>query len=297
MLSFRRAVRVPALDAAREVHFLLHSGLRAYVVRARGVAIEKRLLVGTRLAPTAGARHLVQVVLAGRLRLGHGGREAWLGPGEVSLQAHGFPDERWEGARFEAVVVEWTAPWCSGRVDAWTTGRLGPRDLARIAGWAATVVDRELAPDRGAAHVAELLAVLASAGIPIARAEAPGLIEAVPPAARDLAAALSARLSNLEQRPMLIDLETALGRSARHLRRGLSAFDRYYGFPGGPSWHQLLHWWRLSMATTLMTATGATTERVGAALGYGSPRSFCLAMAHAGLPSPGRIAAAVERMR
>lgn len=74
-------------------------------------------------------------------------------------------------------------------------------------------------------------------------------------------------------------------------------FHRYYDFPGGSSWQRILHWWRLLMATTLMTARGATTELVAAALGYGSPRSFCLAMAEAGLPSPGRIARTEELLQ
>jgi AraC-like DNA-binding protein len=95
---------------------------------------------------------------------------------------------------------------------------------------------------------------------------------------------------------MLVDLETTLGRSSRHLRRGLGELHRIYDFPGG-SWHQLLHWWRLTVATTLMTARDATTELVAGVLGYGSPRAFCLAMAQAGLPSPGRIARTAEQMR
>ncbi len=81
-----------------------------------------------------------------------------------------------------------------------------------------------------------------------------------------------------------------------HLRRGLSELHRAYDFYGG-SWHRLRQWWRLSMATTLMTAPGATTELVGDVLGYGSPRSFCLAMAQAGLPSPGKIARAAAQLR
>src|SRR5262245_52019920 len=118
MLAFRRVVRDPLPDTAREVHFLLHSALRAYVVRTRGVAIEKRLFAGTRLAAAPGQRHLAQIVLAGRMRLADGGRERWLEPGDLSLQPHGFPDERWEGDAFEAVVLEWTAPYASAPLAA-----------------------------------------------------------------------------------------------------------------------------------------------------------------------------------
>lgn len=46
-----------------------------------------------------------------------------------------------------------------------------------------------------------------------------------------------------------------------------------------------------------MTAPGATTELISEVLGYGSPRAFCLAMAQAGLPSPGRVARAVKELR
>lgn len=95
---------------------------------------------------------------------------------------------------------------------------------------------------------------------------------------------------------MLVDLERELGRSGRHLRRGLGELNQLYALPGG-SWHKLLHWWRLTLATTLMTAPGATTELISEVLGYGSPRAFCLAMAQAGLPSPGRVARAVKELR
>jgi hypothetical protein len=296
MLSFRRIMRVPRIEAAREAHFLLHSGLRAYVVRSRGVAVEKRLFLGTELMVDYGGRHAVQVVLSGRMRVGDGSRERWLEAGEVSLQRRAFSDERWEGERFEVLVLEWTPAWGEGECPEWSVDRVAPIDRARLAAWAARVVDEELLPDAAAAHLAALLEVLARAGIPVRRAAALDLIEEVPAAARHLVAPLGASLSNLGGRPMLVDLETALGRSARHLRRGLSELHRYYDFYGG-SWHRLRHWWRLSMATTLMTAPGATTELVGDVLGYGSPRSFCLAMAQAGLPSPGRIARAVTELR
>lgn len=296
MLWFRRVMRVPQLDASREAHFLLHSGVRAYVVRARGVSVEKRLFASTKLVQSHGTRHALQIILAGRMRLAHAGRERWLLPGDVSLQAWGFPDERWEGERFEAIALEWLPSWSEGRLDEWTTGKLAPRELERLAAWGQTIVEEELVPERAAAHLAELLRLLASAGLPIRRAEAPELIDPLSPAARQLSSALSASLANLSQRPMLVDLERALGRSGRHLRRGLAELNQLYALPGG-SWHMLLHWWRLTMATTLMTAPGATTERISVVLGYGSPRAFCLAMAQAGLPSPGRVARTVRELR
>lgn len=303
-------MRVPRLDVAREAHFLLHRGLRAYVVRAHGAIVEKRLFLGTELLLDHRGRHAVQIVLSGRMRLAHGGRETWLSPGDVSLQRWVFPDERWEGEPFEAVVLEWTPAWSSGpwpeatsgdapETNEWMVDRMSPRELERLAQWSATVAESELSPDRAAAHLAALLELLASAGLPVRRADPqnPGeLIEPVSAAARHLAAPLSASLSNLGQRPMLVDLEHALGRSSRHLRRGLSELLHCYDFYGG-SWQRLRHWWRLSMAATLMTAPGATTELVGDLLGYGSPRAFCLAMSQAGLPSPGRIARLVAAMR
>ncbi len=300
MLSFRRVMRVPQLAAAREAYFLLHSGLRAYVVRASGVTVEKRLLLGTELLLDHGGRHAVQVVLSGRMRLAHQGRERWLLPGDASLQRWVFPDERWEGEPFEAVVLEWSQAWRSDEPAQWNTDwkidRLPPRDLERLARWSAELVHTELSPERAAAHLAQLLELLSCAGLPVRRAAAAELVEAIAPAARHLAAPLGASLSNLGGRPMLVDLEAALGRSSRHLRRNLAELHRTYDFYGG-SWHRLRHWWRLSMATTLMTARGATTEGVSDLLGYGSPRAFCLAMAQASLPSPGKISRAVTAMR
>jgi AraC-like DNA-binding protein len=367
MLLLRRTMAMPG--AAREVHFLLRDGLRAYALRTRGVVVEKRLFAGTGLAHPTTPRHAIQIVLAGRMRLAHGGRSAWLAPGDVSLQPGGFQDERWEGdPHFEAVVVEWAPAWGDRTVDAWTTGRLDRPTLARVAAWGAalaaapfaaapfaavpfaapfTAASSAAAPfaaapfavaplaaapfaaalferaarepgaahaaspragkgathavspraGTGAAHAAALLAALADAGLPLRRAEPAELAAPLPAAAHDLASAMSASLSNLQGRPMMIDLEHRLARSARQLRRAVAAFHRYYDFPGGTSWHRILHWWRLSMATSLMTAPTATTERVAATLGYGSPRAFCLAMAQAGLPSPGRIARTVADLR
>lgn len=327
-------MRVPQLDAAREAHFLLHRELRAYVVRARGVAVEKRLFIGTDQLLDYRGRHGVQIVLSGHMRLAHQGRERWLSPGDCSLQRVVFPDERWEGETFEAVVLEWTPAWsscawprasseaadgslhsprdtsgrsffeaASGDSDDWSVSRLAAPELARLSAWAHTLVESELCPERAAVHLTALLELLGSAGIPVRRPDptrpaelVDQLIEPLSPAARQLLAPLSASLSNLGRRPMLVDLESELGRSSRHLRRGLSELLRAYNFHGG-SWHSLRHWWRLQMATTLMTARGATTELVGDLLGYGSPRAFCLAMAQANLPSPGRVARAVASLR
>ena len=294
MLWFRRAVAVPALAATRAASFVLHRGLRAYVVRTSGIVHEKRLYRGTPLAGATDRRRVVQVVLDGRLRLDDGARTAWLEAGMVSAQPHGFPDERWEGSPFIALVVEWEPP-PGERPPPWIVARLGAIDRARAHAWAAQLEAASAPPVAAAALVVELLAWLRGHGIAVApvddRLDAP-----IAPATRALADALGAALSDLAARPMLVDLERTLARSARHLRRDFAAFDRYYAFPGGASWHRVLHRWRLSVATSLMTAPGATTEGVAATLGYGSPRAFCLAMHQIGLPSPGAIAAAAARL-
>ncbi len=295
MLWFRRAVIVPALTAARAASFLLHRGLRAYVVRTRGLVHEKRLYRGTPLVGGTDRRRVVQLVLDGWLRLDDGARTAWLDAGALSMQPHGFPDERWEGEPFVALVVEWE-PAPGERAPPWTVARVGAIDRARACAWAAQLEAADAPPAAAAALLLELLAWLRSLGIATPLVDAAALDAPIPPSTRALAGALGAVLSDLAARPMLVDLERALARSGRHLRRDFAAFDRYYAFPGGTSWHRVLHRWRLSVATSLMTAPGATTEGVAAALGYGSPRAFCLAMHQAHLPSPGTIAAAAARL-
>lgn len=294
MLWLRRAVTVPSLAAARSVSFLLHRGLRAYVVRTRGVVHEKRLYRGT---PLVGAttRRLVQIVLAGRLRLDEGARTAWLDAGSISSQPHGLDGERWEGEPFVALVVDWE-PAPGERAPPWTVARLSAAELARARAWAETLEAASAPPGAAAALTIELLTWLRSLGETPPLCEAATLLAPVPRATRALAGAFGAALSELSGRPMLVDLERALARSGRHLRRDFAALDRYYAFPGGTAWHRVLHHWRLSVAACLMTAPGATTEGVAAALGYGSPQAFCLAMHQAGLPSPRAVAAAAARL-
>jgi hypothetical protein len=294
MLWLRRAVTVPSLAAARSVSFLLHHGLRAYVVRTRGVVHEKRLYGGTALGG-ATARRLVQVVLAGRLRLDDGARTAWLDAGSISSQPHGLDGERWEGEPFVALVVDWE-PTPGERVPSWTVARLSAAELTRARAWAETLEAATAPPGAQAALTLELLAWVRSLGETPPERDTASLLAPIPPATRALAGAFGDALSELAGRPMLVDLERALARSGRHLRRDFAALDRYYAFPGGTSWHRVLHQWRLSVATCLMTAPRATTEGVAAILGYGSPRAFCLAMHQAGLPSPGAIAAAAARL-
>lgn len=298
MITFRRVTRAPSLGAAREVHFLLHSGLRAYVIRAQRVTVEKRLHRGSVLPGTRGSRHLFQIVLSGRMRLAHEGREVWLEPGDTSLQARGIEDERWEGDTFEAVVLEWSAGSCGAApVHGWTLGRMDARDTNRVLKWAESTAHDDLSPERAAQHTAALIDLLRGMGVPLARPEPSALVEPVSASTRRVAAALGRSLSELHVRPMMVDLEAELGRSARQLQRAITSFSRYYDYPGGSSWKHLLHCWRLAMGTTLMTAPRATTESVAHALGYGSPQSFCLAMAQARLPSPGRIASATKHLR
>ncbi|MBL8625154.1 MAG: hypothetical protein JNK64_27840 [Myxococcales bacterium] len=294
MLSFRRATWAPALAAGRGAYFLLHPALRVYVVASHGLTHEKRLYAGTTLAHAPGRRQLAQLVLDGALRLGDGAATRWLGPGELSLQPRSLPDERWQGARFAALVVEWT-PAPGAIVPRWTTGALAPALVAWSRAWSEALIAAPPATADAARATAALLDRWRAAGVPLPALDAAALAPPVPPAIRTLATALGDALSDLAARPMLVDLEARCARSGRHLRRELADFDRYYGFPGGTSWHRVSRWWRLSMATCLMTARGATTEGVAAALGYGSPQAFCLAMAHAGLPSPGQVAAAAAR--
>jgi transcriptional regulator GlxA family with amidase domain len=157
----------------------------------------------------------------------------------------------------------------------------------------ATSAARIASSDDPSDDVTRVLQRLRAIGLPLEQVDPRALVESVPDPIVRLSRALDVALSNLSEQPMWIDLASPAERSQRQLQRSIARFNERFGF-AGRSWRETRDRRRLTIGVPVMTASGARTEQVAAALGYGSPSAFCRAFAHAGLASPGNIARAAR---
>ena len=297
MILSHRSVGVSELGARLETHAAVCSYFRAHVVVREAVVSEDSLLLRAFGRRGVVGRPILTVLLEGRARLTVGDVVRWLEPGDVSVvPTKSSVVMRQEGPRYRSVVLEWDpgAPLAAGTVGQFASARLEERAVTaavRFAERIPVVTDGAV----GAREVAALLGALALAGLPVAAAPEGSLREEVDPRTAALAAALDALHSNLHGSPMLVDLDAALGLSARHVNRVVASYNARYGF-NASGWRDTRNRWRLMMGATLMTAPGATAEQVALAVGYASGATFSRALSLAGLPPPGAIARAVAAL-
>jgi AraC-like DNA-binding protein len=298
MLRSNRVVQFPELGASLETRALVHEDYRLHLVRNRRVVCEDALVKRAFERKGAVGRPVLTVVLAGRARLRlDGGAARWLEAGEFALlPSKAALTMRTEGEQYASIALEW-APGTLAARPALSFGRLSPAALAALARCMPAVSTDDRVPvERTAAAFSSLLAVLRAEGLPLAPMRGHDLIEPVSASTAQLSRTLDALLSRLDERPMAVDLDTALGLSARHISRLVSAFNARYGF-NADGWRDTLRRRRITVGAALMSATGARTERVSASLGYSSPTAFCRAMAEAGLPAPGAVAREVHALQ
>ena len=287
-VRYQRAVRMAELGAARDLVTMRRPGLRCYVVRSRGLVVESRMFGACRLpllaafgdAPTVA--HLT-VPLEGELVVRRGGRERLVGVGQALLDPGYVVDERWEGRRFAALCVEWTAAHGEAATAAELT--VSPADLAALAAFAADLRADEV----GDGDVAPLLGRLRGLGLPLFAAHAVALGPA-PLAAIELARAFSAVHTQLDRHPDVLDLEALLGVSSRHIRRQLQALGPWWVLPRS-DWRGSLRRTRVLLAPSLSTVRGASVERIAGALGYRSAPALLHALDAEGVPPPSRTRA------
>lgn len=289
MIISRRRTALRELGASLATYALVHSAFRLHIVVNEGVVSEDRLSL--RAFDRKGYLHrpMLTVVLEGRARLEQDGMCRWLEAGDVSV----LPNKnavamRQEGARFESLAVEWDPGTLGARPTEWSVSRLPAEAITRLKPHVRAVAAHGLDGERAAARFAAIVTLLRESGAPLGRAEPGDLVEAVPEPMRVLSGALDATLSDLSRRPMMIDLHRMLGTTPRHLLRLVTAFHASYGF-GATGWRDALNRRRLLHGAAMMTARGATSERVAMAVGYGSPAAFWHGLAQAGLPSPGTV--------
>jgi methylphosphotriester-DNA--protein-cysteine methyltransferase len=260
---------------------LAHSRARLQAIDETRVISEDRLL--SRVSPRFGrvARPFAIFLLEGRARVSTAGRHLWMSPGElVVVCAKGAAQVRTEGAR--TLSFEWDSDWL-GDVD-FDVHRFSAGELSAIFRGAFEGCD-------AAALFLATIAELRQAGLALRTPS--DFAEDTPERMHALTRALDEVLSNLEEQPMLSDLEARFGLSTRQLHRTIAEYNERYGFDV-MSWIDARNQQRLSVAVKLMTVPGASVERVSCAVGYRRPTAFARALASAGLPSPSRIAEEVR---
>lgn len=284
MLRTTRVHRFAALDACFEVHAAVQADLRVHAIAARRLVSDDAVLLPV-FPRTGPDRGFVTVILEGRalVRTAEGKRR--LAPGDTFH----LPSKLGFQWRFEADPV-----YRSLVVDV---GIERP-DVPVDPGWAPPLVEpaetlwralRE-GSDPVMPAVAAYLAHLAAAGAPFTP---PPLDGDVPPGLAAVSAALDAQICDLSTRPMQVDLEARLGRSPRQVSRLVRALHRRYGF-NADGWIDARNRHRLMLAAALLADPERRVRDVAAAVGYGSPQSMARAFAHAGLPAPRDVAAAIR---
>jgi hypothetical protein len=166
---------------------------------------------------------------------------------------------------------------------------IDPRDLSRIGQALRGIIHPQATHDTLLGNVGELFKIFGSLGIMDGERSPREVVIPPPPRVERIGRAIDGVLSRAGTRPMVVDLTRALDCSERQARYLVSEYVGAYALQGVTEWRTLVNVWTTYLAGLLMTAPGATTERVAALLGYGSPNAFCHALTNAGLPSPGEM--------
>jgi hypothetical protein len=280
MLSSHRCTGVTRLGAFLETHALIHRRFRIDITRNQNVVADERPWLRSFRRKGYTSRPVLVLVLEGRSWIEYDGRPLLVDPGStVFLPCKLGMVVRSEGARFLGLAVEWDPGTLGGVGPASATvGRLPATDLHVLR----AVVDALTAGPRDSAEAREIFSSMVGAlqrgGAPLRVPGSEMLSDAQGPRVwQGVRTALDRSLSDLCARPMIVDLQDALGASPRHLQRLIASFHAQYGFDAG-GWRDALRRRRMLVGTALMTAPGASTDVVSRALGYGSTTAFCHAL-------------------
>lgn len=285
MIRSRRTLS--ALGAHHEVVAWIEKHARLHVMRTQQLTCDDLLYQLAFGRTDAGSRSLVTLVLSGTLWLERGDDRFCCDAGSgVYLPTKGALSVRTEGETYESLVLEWDGVG-AGSVQSlsFEVGRL--RALARA------VCARQAPCPALLGEILDAISDITPHGprhIGMKGDEDPRELRA-----QEIADALDAVLSSLEEQPMATDLEARLGVSSRQVTRMVDAFRDRYGY-GSANWLETRHRRRLMLAATLLTTRRATVAQVAKAVGYQRPETLARAFATAGLPRPSRIREYVEAL-
>jgi len=259
-----------------------HPRFRIYAIRARNLVFEAAPFEGLRLTPPQ-IGHQVTCVLRGELVSRRGDTERSAGPGVALVEPSMIWNERWMGAAFDALLIDWDpllAPLATTEVLP-----LGLGGAQRVA----TLFDRILEGDDDEdtartvfAGACELLGHLGLGRLD-SRVE-PRWFEGSP-ADRATARWVSALRCDVENANFKRAMHmTGLGE--RQLRRQYTQMAAHAGMPS--NLRTVLVCDRLAAAVRLLSVS-APIEQVAMASGFGSSRALGLALDHASMPTATEI--------
>jgi len=210
--------------------------------------------------------------------------------GEATLSRVNTWDEQWLGDRVRIVVVEWDVLHGDRLNGSAQLSTVNAQDMARVAQFAEFLQHGASVGRAAAVAVSELVSLVRSWGVPLA-AQDPDALEAGRPAlGQQIADAISETLCNLQDAPMRVDLERAVGRSERQLRRIMEADAPWFSpYVVEPGWRGALNHHRWISAAALMASKDASIAEIAAATGYQSERALATALKNAGFPAPGAM--------
>lgn len=294
MLVLRRVAHEPISGAAYEIHEVLHTSFRVRVTRTVGVTVDESLFYPTTKWTGDGARPQVEVALRGAVRNTQPPDVRWIRPGEFSIGRS--LENFWARVEDDSLVL--SVDWALGSLgnvapSGLPIGTLDEDALRKLEAAAHTLATPG---SEGFALIPEVLDTLRRAGVPFDAIDPRDLTAVTDEDDRAVAAALTHAMSNLNAAPMSVDLEQTLGRSRRQVVELVRRVAARFGL-NGEDWRTLRDRFRLTSAAVLATHRAARTEHVAHAVGYGSARALCTALARAGLPTPGNMRREVDALR
>lgn len=291
MIRLLRTAGLPRVGASLSCFDALHSRFRIRVYRSRRVTLDEDVLCPNLSWSGPGSRVRLDLLLSGHARVRDAATQRWLEPGTFSVGSRlSNMYTRTSGDPLVMILCDWELGSLGTRVPEGTTGKLAPAEAGRLLQLAGALERAEpWALGEATVCLAETLRVL---GAPFDVWSAGDLAEPWDPQGHVMANGLGATLSRLEDKPMLVDLETALGLTRRQVNRLVTTFADRYGC-NGSSWRPMLERWRTCCAATLSTAPGARTEEIAQAVGYSNATVLCRTFQLTGLPSPGAMPRAV----
>lgn len=297
MFLSHRTVVLPEAHASLATHAVVHSRYRVHAVFRENVVAEDALMVRAFDRRGAIGRPVATVIVEGKARMRVPGHDRALEAGALCMvRSKADVVMRQEGPRYLAVMIEWAeGAWGERPAEAISVRRASEGALEVLRAFASRIASAEDDIDGVAKALAPAWAAFRALGVPLVDAGAARLTEPVDPSVLRLSHALDALQSNLSGGPMMVDLEAALSLSSRQINRLVQEFNERYGF-NASGWRDTRNRWRLMIGATLLTAPGASADGVARAMGFASAATFSRALANAGFPPPGEIAAAVERL-
>lgn len=297
MLRSVRSNVFDALDVAVENHAALHPSFRVHAVHARNVVMDDALILRAFERLGQLDRSVATFVLEGEavVRTGGASLRVSAGHGFTIARKHAFSLRCEAVPVYRTLVFEWGDALASAAPDA----PLGSFPLGTIERAQAeqlwTALRGSWRPARMRVRIARHAACLHRHGTGLRPVEPEWLAERVPPRLAQVSAAVDAQLSDLEARPMSIDLESRLGLSSRQLSRLVRALHERYGF-NADGWIDVRNRRRLMLATAMLSDPERQVAEVARAVGYTSSQVMARAFASAGLPAPRDVAAAVAAL-